>query len=88
MYVEHKGWTRKAFGQRIGPAHFNNLTPWPLRTSSSVNMSRALQISGVFAHHNTRGIIFAYLCGADLSEIEISQQRSPVTLPQTRLQGC
>jgi hypothetical protein len=34
---------------------------------SSVNMPRALPISGIFAHHDTRGIIL------DLSEIETPQ---------------
>jgi ribosomal protein S27AE len=33
---------------------------------------------GFFAHHNTRGIIFPYFCGANLSEIETPQQRSKI----------
>jgi hypothetical protein len=40
---------------------------------SSVNMPSAFPISGIFVHHNTRGIIFPYLCGTDLSEIETPQ---------------
>jgi hypothetical protein len=41
-------------------------------------MPSALLISGIFAHHNTRGIIFPYFGGADLSEIETPQQRSQI----------
>jgi hypothetical protein len=40
---------------------------------SSVDMPSALPISRIFAHHNTRCIIFPYFCGADLSEIETTQ---------------
>jgi len=40
---------------------------------SSVNMARALPISGIFAHHDTTGIILPYFSGADLSEIETPQ---------------
>ena len=42
---------------------------------SSVNrgMPRALPISGIFAHHDTRGIILPYFSGSDLSEIETPQ---------------
>jgi hypothetical protein len=61
-----KGWTRKAFGQRIG------------HIFCGPDMPSALPISGIFAHHNTRGIIFPYFCGADLSEIETPQQRSQI----------
>ena len=32
---------------------------------SSVNMPRALPISGIFAHYDTRGIILPYFSGAD-----------------------
>ena len=81
-----KGWARKTLpGQSLGhitatfcgPAHFNNLTS-PVISALSVNMSSALPISGIFAHRNTRDIIFPYLCGADLSEIEIPYQCSQV----------
>jgi hypothetical protein len=51
---------------------------------SSVNMSRTLPISGIFAHH-TRGIILPYFCGASLSEIETPQSRSQVDGFLTRL---
>jgi hypothetical protein len=73
-----KGWTRQAFGQRIGfilrPSTFQQLDvamayELPQIMHSSVNVPSALPISGIFAHHNTRGIIFPYLCVADLSEI-------------------
>ena len=82
-----KGWTRKAFAQRI--AHilrsftFQQLDvaiayELPEIMHSSVNVPSALPISGIFAHRNTRDIIFPYLCGADLSEIEIPYQCSQV----------
>jgi hypothetical protein len=82
-----KGWTRQAFGQRIGyilrPSTFQQLDvaiayELPQIMHSSVNVPSALPISGIFAHHNTRGIIFPFLCGADLSEIETPQQRSQI----------
>ena len=82
-----KGWTRKAFGQRIGhilrTCAFQQLDvaiayELPQIVHSSVNVPRALPISGIFAHHDTRGIIFPYFCGADLSEIEPPQQRSQI----------
>ncbi len=77
-----KGRTRKAFGQRIrrilrtcalqqlDVAITHDL---PQIMHSSVNMPRALPISGIFAHHDTRDIILPYFCGADLSEIETPQ---------------
>ena len=78
-----QGWTRKAFGQRIGhilrSCVFQQLDmaiahELPQITKqimhSSVDMPSALPISGIFAHHNTRGIIRPYFCGAALSEIE------------------
>ena len=74
-----KGWTRKAFGQRIGhilrTCAFQQLDvaiayELPQIMHSSVNMPRALPIS---AHHDTRGIILPYFSGADLSEIETPQ---------------
>jgi hypothetical protein len=83
-----KGWTRKAFGQRIGhilrSCAFQQLDvaiahELPQIMHSSVGMPSALPISGIFAHHNTTGIIFhPYFCGANLSEIETPQQRSQV----------
>jgi hypothetical protein len=42
-------------------------------------------MSGIFAHHNTRGTIFPYFCGADLLEIETPQQRSQEDSFLTRL---
>jgi hypothetical protein len=80
-----KGWKRKAFGQRLGhilrTCAFQQLDvaiayDLPQIMHSSVNMPRTLPISGIFTHYNTRGIIFPYFCGADLSEIETPQQRS------------
>jgi len=77
-----KGWTRKAFGQRIGhilrTCAFQQLDvaiayELPQIMRSSVKMSRALPISGIFAHHDTRGIILPYFSGADLTEIETPQ---------------
>jgi hypothetical protein len=82
-----KGWTRKAFGQRIGQilrsCAFQQLDvaiahELPQIMHSSVDMPVAIPISRIFAHHKTRGIIFSYFCGADLSEIETPQQRSQV----------
>lgn len=82
-----KGWTRKAFGQRVGHIRrscaFQQLDvaiayEIPQIMHSSVDMSSTLPISGIFAHHHTRGIIFLYFCGADLSEIETPQQRSQI----------
>jgi hypothetical protein len=82
-----KGWTREAFGQRIGhilrSCEFQQLDEaiayeLPQIMHSSVDMPSALPISGIFAHHNTRGIIFPYFCGADLSEIKTPQQRSQI----------
>jgi hypothetical protein len=82
-----KGWTRKAFGQRIGYilrfCAFQQLDvaiAYELTQimHSSVDMPSALPISRIFAHHNTRCIIFPYFCGADLSEIETPQQRSQI----------
>ena len=55
-----KGWTRKAFGQRIGhilrTCAFRQLDvaiayELPQILHSSVNMPRALPICGIFAHH-------------------------------------
>jgi len=77
-----KGWTRKAFGQRIGhillTCAFQQLDvaiayELPQIMHSSVNMPRALPISGIFAHHDTRGVILPYFSGADLSEVEAPQ---------------
>jgi hypothetical protein len=48
-------------------------------------MPRALPICGIFAHHDTRAIIFPYFSGADLSEIETLQQRSQIDGFLTRL---
>ena len=82
-----KGWTRKPFGQRIGhilrSCAFQQLDvaiahELPQIMHSSVDMPSALPISGIFAHHNTRGIIFPYFCGAALSKIETPQQRSQI----------
>jgi hypothetical protein len=82
-----KGWTRKAFGQRIGhilqSCAFQQLDvaiayELPQIMHSSITMPIALPISGIFTHQNTKGIIFAYFCGADLSEIETPQQRSQI----------
>ncbi len=78
------GWTRKAFGQRMShilrSCTFQQLDvaiayELPQIMHSSINVLSALPISGIFAHHNTRGIIFPYFCGADESEIETPQQR-------------
>jgi hypothetical protein len=77
-----KGWTRKAFGQRIGhilrTCAFQQLDvaiayELPQIMQSSVDMPSALPISGIFAHQNTRGIILPYLCVADLPKIETPQ---------------
>jgi hypothetical protein len=82
-----KGWTQKAFGQRIGhilrPCAFQQLDvaiAYELAQimHPSVDMPSALPISRIFTHHNTRCIIFPYFCGADLSEIETPQQRSQI----------
>jgi hypothetical protein len=89
-----KGWTRKAFGQRIGhilrPSTFQQLDvaiayELPQVMHSSVNMSSTLPISRIFAHNNSRSIIFPYFCGADLSEIDTPQQRSQIDGFLTRL---
>jgi hypothetical protein len=45
----------------------------------------ALPIRGIFAHDNARGIIFPYLCGTDLSEIETPQHRSQIDCFLARL---
>jgi hypothetical protein len=77
-----KGWTRQAFGQRIGhilrPSTFQQLDvaiayELPQIMHSSVNVPSTLPISGIFAHHDTKGIILPYFSGADLSEIETPQ---------------
>jgi hypothetical protein len=68
---------QKAFGQRIGhilrSCAFQQLDmaiahELPQIMHSSVDMPSALPIGGIFAHHNTRGIIFPYFCGARLVE--------------------
>jgi hypothetical protein len=80
--VLEKGWTLKAFGQRIGhilqTCAFQQLDvaivyELPRIVHSSVNMPRAFPISGIFAHHDTGGIILPYFSGADLSDIETPQ---------------
>jgi hypothetical protein len=82
-----KGWTRKAFGQRFGyilrSCAFQQLDvaiAYELAQimHSSVDMPSALPISRIFAHHDTRCIIFPYVCGADLSEIQTPQPSSQI----------
>ncbi len=72
-------WARETFGQRIGhilwSRTFQQLDvpiayKLPQIMHSSVNVLGALPIRGIFAHHNTKGIISPYFCGADLPEIE------------------
>jgi hypothetical protein len=90
-----KGWTRKAFGQRIGYIlqfcafqQFDVAIAYELTQimHSSVDMPSALPISRIFAHHNTRCIIFPYFCGADLSEIETPHKNS--VRNSTRRRNC
>jgi len=89
-----KGWTLKAFGQRIGhilrTCAFQQLDvaiayELPQIVHSSVNVPRAFPINGIFAHHDTRGIILPYFSGADLTEIETQQYRSQIDGFLTRL---